>query len=213
MKNFTSLKIIRKRNSQTRGFTLIELLVVLALFTTIITIATGALFSAQAVNTKLQQTQVILDGVNLTMEEMIRDVRYGSIFYCTGTVPQTIPTRLSCAHPNGGTALMFKPSVSLTNNNSTDDRVAYYVSNGVVYKQFFPGGVASAPIQVTTSDVSVDKLIFYVKGAESTTAATPDYIQPSITLSLSGITKPTQPRVTPVRFSVQTTVSSRKLDN
>ncbi len=202
-----------KSGARAKGFTIVELLVVLALFTTVITIATGALFSAQAINTKLQQTQIILDGVNLAMEEMIRDMRYSSVFYCSSTVPQTPPNRQNCAYPNGGSAIVFKPATGLTANNSSNDRVAYYLSSGVLYKQTFPEGVAGTPLQVTTSDVRIEGLTFYLKGAEATSAGTPDYVQPVITVALSGVTRPTQPHVTPVHFTVQTTTSSRKLDN
>lgn len=209
MKYFLQIKI----NKKLKGFTLVELLVVIALFTTVMMVALGALFSAQAVNTKLQQTQVILDGVNLAMEEMVRDIRYGTVLYCTSSVPQSIPDRQSCVYPNGNVVLMFKPSSALTSNNSTNDRVVYYLSNGSIYRQVFPEGSPSTATQITTSDVSVETLKFYVKGAETTTESTPDYLQPVVTFSISGVTKPTQPHVTPVRFSTQTTVSSRKLDN
>jgi len=194
-----------------RGFTLVELLVVLALFTTVITIATGALFSAQAINTKLQQTQIILDGVNLATEQMVRDIRYGSIFYCAASIPGSIPDRQNCAYPNGNTVLMFKPPTGLTANNSSNDRVVYYLSNGMVYRREYPEGVAGTAVQITSSDVTIDKLLFYVKGAQSTSAS--EYIQPVVTLVISGVTKPVQEYITPVRFSVETTISTRKLDN
>lgn len=206
--NLFKLKI----NTKVKGFTIVETLVVLALFTTIITIATGALFSAQAVNTKLQQTQIILDGVNLAMEEVVREVRYGSVFYCTNAVPGSTPDRQSCAYPSGNSVLVFKPADALTVNNSSNDRVAYYLSNGALYKQSFPEGVASTPLQITTSDVTIEGLRFYVKGAETTSASTPDYRQPIVTVAMSGVTRPTQPHITPVHFSVQTTAASRKLD-
>ncbi len=206
--NLFKLKI----NETVGGFTIVETLVVLALFTTIITIATGALFSAQAVNTKLQQTQIILDGVNLAMEEVVREVRYGSIFYCSNAVPQNTPDRQSCAYPTGNSVLTFKPADAMTVNNSSNDRVSYYLLNGALYKQNFPEGVASTPLQITTSDVTIESLKFYVKGAETTSAGTPDYRQPVVIVAISGVTRPTQPHITPVRFSVQTTASSRKLD-
>ena len=207
MKSFFKFKI----KNNTKGFTLIELMVVVALFTTIMVVSVGALFSAQAINTKLQQTQVILDGVNLSIEEMVRDIRYGSIFYCTNSVPNSTPDRLSCAYPNGNNVLVFKPSNSLTGVNSSNDRVAYYVSNGSLFKKEFPeGDTTQSPIQVTASDIVVEKLSFYVKGAETNSKS--DYIQPVVTLSISGVTNPSQQNVTPVRFSVQTTSSTRKID-
>lgn len=213
MKYFSKLKL----KSSVEGFTLVELMVVIALFTTIMMAAIGALFSAQAVNTKLQQTQIILDGANLAVEEMVRDIRYGSTFYCTDNsimqnFPQVMPDRLSCSYPNGNTVLIFKPGEVLSSASlSQNDRIAYYISNGALFKKSFPGGDRTIPaIQVTASDIVVNDLTFYVRGAETNSAL--DYIQPVVTLSLSGITKPNSPNVEQVKFSVQTTSSTRKID-
>lgn len=210
MKYFFKLKI----KNNTKGFTLIELMVVVALFTTILVVAVGALFSAQAINTKLQQTQMILDGVNLSIEEMVRDIRYGSVFYCTNNdtgVLDQIHQRLSCIYPNGGNILFFKPANALTSTYSENDRIAYYISNGSLFKKEFPEGITTEePVQITASDIIVENLNFYIKGAEAN--STGDYIQPVVTLSISGVTNPSQPNVTPVRFSVQTTSSTRKID-
>lgn len=212
MKYFSKLKL----KSSVGGFTLVELMVVIALFTTIMMAAIGALFSAQAVNTKLQQTQIILDGANLAVEEMVRDIRYGSTFYCTDNsimqnFPQVMPDRLSCSYPNGNTVLIFKPGEILSPVNSQNDRIAYYTSGGALFKKSFPGGDTTIPaIQVTASDIVVNDLTFYVRGAETNSAL--DYIQPVVTLSLSGITKPNSPNVEQVKFSVQTTSSTRKID-
>jgi len=209
MKYFSKLKF----KSGVKGFTLIELMVVIALFTTIMTVAIGALFSAQAVNVKLQQTQVVMDGINLAVEEMVRDIRYGSTFYCTDSSfalnpPAIMPDRQDCIYPDGNTALVFKPANGLTTSNSTNDRIAYFVSNGALFKKLFPAGdISSVPIQVTAPDIKVNSLVFYVRG----TGIIPvDYIQPVITISISGVT--TKSKTNQVNFAVQTTTSTRKID-
>ncbi|MEI6810585.1 MAG: type II secretion system protein [Candidatus Nomurabacteria bacterium] len=206
MKYFFKFKL----RKEVKGFTLIELMVVIALFTTIMTVTIGALYSAQAINTKLQQTQIILDGVNLVTEEIIRDIRYGSVFFCTDTVPVSSPDRRECSYPNGNSVLAFKPGNALTLSKSSSDRIVYYVSNGAIFKEEFPEGAPKAPIQVTSSDILVDKLTFYVKG--SGTALSGDYIQPLITLSITGTTKPSNSKVAPVTFSIQTSSSARVMD-
>lgn len=204
----------------TKGFTLIELLVVIGLFTTVMTVAVGALFTAQSINTKLQQTQVILDGVNLTIEQMVRDIRYSSSFYCTDgediilnkDIPQAMPDQKDCLYPSvtGNTVLVFKP---VNSSVSSSDRSAYYLSNGAIYKKDFPGGDKSqTAIQITSPSIKVDNLSFYVKGSGKSVGVTPDYLQPVVTISIAGVTQPTQPQVTPVNFTIQTTSSSRKID-
>jgi prepilin-type N-terminal cleavage/methylation domain-containing protein len=203
-----------------RGFTLIELIVSMAIFITVITIATGALFSAQVVNTRLEQTQTVLDGVNLATEVIVRDMRYGSDFYCDTAIPQPVPSvRKPCAYPTGGTVLLFKPTNILSGSTDhTLDRVAYYLSNGVLFKNEYPSGGVVRTSQITSSDVKIQTLSFYATGINSTTGSrdyvgASDYNQPLITMVISGVTIPRKVRDLPVTFSVQTSGSSRSLDN
>jgi len=212
MKHFSSKHV--------RGFTLVELLVTMAIFISVITIATGALFSAQVVNTRLQQTQSILDGVNLATEVIVRDMRYGSSFYCDTAIPlPMVSVRKSCEYPNGGTVIIFKPTMALANTtNQSLDRVAYYLSAGVLYKDEYPYGGTKRTLQITSSDVDVQKLSFYAKGLNTTTGASDyggasDYSQPLVTMVISGVTIPRKKTTQPVSFSVQTSASSRALDN
>lgn len=207
-----------------RGFTLIELMVTMAIFLNVITIATGALYSAQAVNSRLEQTQTVLDGVNLATEVIVRDIRYGSNFYCDSSpsIPTPIPTlRKSCPYnTGGGNILVFKPTVALAGTTDSNlDRVAYYLSNGVLYKDEYPSGGTMKTYQITASNVSIGTLAFYATGLNSSIgapsvdyASVSDLNQPLITLVISGVTIPQKKSVQPVTFSLQTSASSRTLD-
>ncbi len=197
-----------------RGFTLVELLVAMAIFVFVITIATGALFSAQAVNGKLEQTQNVLDGVNLSVELLVRDIRYGSNFWCgTGSVPAVVPTTRNSCPSSGGNVLVFRPSIALSGTtDQTQDRVAYYLSNGVLYKSEYPYGVSSRTFQITSGDVKISTLAFFSKGYESSYDTSVDYNQPITTIVLSGTTIPLKITAKPVQFSIQTSASSRVLD-
>lgn len=209
------LFLSKVRNRITKAFTLVELLVVLGLFSFIMTIASGALFSAQAVNVRLQQTQAILDNMNLSMEVITRDIRYGSDFYATSSIVTTLPVkRRSCNYEsNGCKVLYFKPSGA-----SNDlDRVAYYIDSGVMYKKESMFGVPEKTYQITASDVIIKSLIFFVKGAGSSVAAdnedgSIDYDQPLITITIYGATKPTKSAATTTKFTIQTSISPRELD-
>jgi prepilin-type N-terminal cleavage/methylation domain-containing protein len=219
-----------KKNMSTKGFTLVELLVSSAIFSTVLIISIGALFSAQAINTRLQETQIILDGVNLATEVMARDIRYGSDFHCEAAFPLVHATssRIGCDYPGSpGTVLVFKPAVRLSGTTDyTQDRVAYSVQDvtysgvtrGVIIKVEYPFGAQARTYQVTPSDVNIRSLIFFVKGANSSNGAIDvasafDYDQPTVTLSISGITVPSKTTVPAVEFSLQTSVTSRGLDN
>lgn len=210
----------RQIRFHTRGFTLVELMVTIAIFITVITVATGALFSAQAVNVHLEQSQIILDEVNVAMELMVRDVRYGTTFYCDTTLPSPVPTmRKSCAYPNGGGVLIFRPAVSLVGStNPLNDRVAYYVSNGVLYKNEYPSGGDMTTSQLTSSSVNVSSLTFFTVGANSKSgtndfSSRSDNNQPLVTIVLSGVTVPLKKNTLPVSFSIQSSASARDIDN
>ncbi len=212
--------MIHRHKTSLRGFTLIELLVTMAIFISVMTIATGALFSAQVVNTRLEQTQSILDGVNLATEVIIRDIRYGSRFYCDTAIPTPMTTlRKGCDYPSGGTVLIFRPTVALNGTTNLNlDRVAYYLSNGILYKDEYPYGGTVKTFQITSSDVNITTLSFYGDGLHSTTgtadyAGASDNNQPLITMVISGVTIPRKKTIPAVTFSVQTSGSSRALDN
>lgn len=197
-----------------RGFTLVELLVTMAIFMSVLTIAVGALFSAQVVNTRLEQTQSVLDGVNLATEVIIRDIRYGSQFYCATVLPNpaVVPPQ-ECTYPTSGTVLVFRPTIALPGTTDPDnDRVAYYLSNGMIYKNIYPYGGVMQTQQISSNDVDIDKLAFYSEGLKPSTGAGADNNQPLITMVLAGLTIPRKATAEPVSFSVQTSGSSRTLD-
>ena len=81
------MKIFLYITKKVKGYSLVEILVVLGLFSSISSLSLGALFNAQTVNTKLQETQTILDNVNLSLQTITRDIRFSSNFYATTTIP------------------------------------------------------------------------------------------------------------------------------
>ena len=209
----------RKILFHTRGFTLVELMVTMAIFITVITIATGALFSAQAVNVRLEQTQVILDEINLATEVMVRDIRYGTAFYCDTVVQTPAPLiRKSCAYPIGGSVLSFRPAMKLAGSmNQINDRVVYYMSDGILYRTEYPSGGSATTQQLTSSNIDINTLTYFVSGANSVSGTNDfnsqsDINQPLTTVILSGTTVPRKSTTPAVPFSIQTSASSREID-
>lgn len=201
-----------------RGFSLVELLVVLGLFSGIATLTLGSLFNAQAVNARILENQSALDNINLSLSIMIRDIRLGSQFNCmTGyaTTTSSISTeRNNCSR--GGDSILFK-SVEFPNDR---DRVVYYLEKGIIYKSIYPfGGTATVGVQLTTDEVTIDSLVFYVDGAHTTDGSNDvgnvyDFKQPLVTLFISGHANKTRAAAAaPITFSIQTTISSRDFDN
>jgi prepilin-type N-terminal cleavage/methylation domain-containing protein len=209
-----------KSKTSLKGFTLIELLVTAALFSVILSIAVGALLSAQLVNTKLEQTQTVLDGVNLVTEVMVRDIRYGSYYYCDTSEPSGTLIRKSCPYTGGAgaTVLTFKPTVALVGTTDpTKDRVSYYLKENAIYKNEYPYGNIMRSYQITSSEVKINTLGFYSVGVNSVlgnndVGNASDLDQPLFMIVISGATIPKKKRA-PVTFSVQTSTASRMLDN
>lgn len=202
-----------------KGFTLVEILVVLGLFSTMSVFALGALFNAQAINGHLQETEAVLDNLNLSAQTIMRDIRFGSNFHCDTVVPSTgTTTRRNCVSGSQpGVALLFRPSDAV----NVKDRSMYYVDKGVIYRDDWDGvsGARVAHLQMTSGEVSVKTISFYVDGAftGSTTDALNggfgfDYKQPLITLLISGVTKPKTLSSTSSLFNIETHISPREID-
>lgn len=199
------------------------MLIVLGLFSFIMTLATGVLYTTQAINVKLQETQAVLDNVNLSMDAMSREIRYGTNFHCASTLQEAESSlRKSCSYyNNGGKFLFFKPNDAMHD----EDRVAYYASTtqdgDVILKDeyFGSGGAFSNRYQITANDAKIKSLVFYVVGANTTSGSSTmdvgsvrDYVQPLVTMDLSGETKPITSSASSTKFIIQLTVSSRALD-
>lgn len=203
-----------------KGFTLVEMIVVLGLFSFLMTLATGVLYSTQAISVKLQETQAILDNVNLSMDTMSRDIRYGSNFHCTNTLNNSSSSlRKNCIYENGGgRIIIFKPNNSATSS----DRVAYYSSttpNGKVILKDEYTQSGTSTYQITANDVKINSLVFYVDGANSMSTTTvenaddiKDFVQPFIILTISGETRPLSITASSTKFSIETSLSARELD-
>jgi type II secretory pathway pseudopilin PulG len=199
-----------------RGLTLVEILVVLGLFSGVATLALGALFNTQTINNRLVENQSILDNVNLSLQIVTRDIRYGTDFYCSSSLEEATTTRKSCTYSGGGGVVL---SFRSTDSNNALDRVTYYVQDGVLYKRENNFGSPASTYQMTARDIYITQFRLYVDGAYatdptlSTDGSTIDYSQPSVTILVSGRSKPSRPTVAPAIFNIQTTIAPRLLDN
>ena len=199
-----------------KGFTLVEILVVLGLFSSISTLALGTLFNAQAINTKLQEAQSVLDNINLSAQTIIRDIRLGSDFHCEVYLPDPVPTtRKNCVQGSslGGSVLIFKSAEAA----SSTDRVAYYIQNGILFKNEYKGTATTSVLQITSPDVVITSLGFYLDGAQTSDGSNDvggatDLKQPLITMSISGHPKLYRTSKTSPDFTIQTNISARELD-
>src|ERR1700722_17113234 len=87
------------------GFTLIEMLVSLALFAIVVLVAIGALLSLVGANKKAQALEAVMDNLNITVDDMVRNAREGTEFHCGAS--GSIATPQDCS--SGGTYFAFQP--------------------------------------------------------------------------------------------------------
>ncbi len=206
---------------------MVEILVVLGLFSAIATLSLASLFNAQSVNRRLQETQSILDNINLSTQTITRDIRFGTAFYATTSIPigdniltdinRPPETRRNC--PLSPAAMCTVLVFTSADSQDYRDRTAYYIKDGILYKTTYRYGVSSTTEQMTSNDVVVTSLFFSLEGAQTSLGdplyddnSALDYEQPLITLLLSGRTRSLGGVTATTTFDFQTNISPRELD-
>jgi prepilin-type N-terminal cleavage/methylation domain-containing protein len=171
------------------GFTLVEMIVAVGLFAVIAMFSMGAVVSIYDANRRSESTKTVVDNLNLSLEDMVRSVRFGHTYHCGGAPYSSVQ---NC--PNGDTTLAV---------NFQGNTVVYRL-NGTAIQRSSDGGVNF--YDITSPDTVVQYLKFYTFG----TAASPDTGQPYVIAVIKGYVgnKPT----TQSSFSIQTLMSQRTLD-
>jgi prepilin-type N-terminal cleavage/methylation domain-containing protein len=183
---------------RTAGFTLIEMMVSVAIFSTVMTIALGALLAMSESDRKAQTLKSVINNLNFSLDAMSRSMRTGVNYHCD--VSQgTVTVSRDCSS-TAATSIAFLSSDNQTikycrGNGSTCDAAGTAV---LVSKN----GAAYAP--VTATEVTITNLQFYVSGAESVA------LQPHVVILLSG-TVPVSASQNSV-FDLQTSVTQRLYD-
>lgn len=200
------------RRTTSRGFTLIELLVAVFIFSVVMLVAVGSLLSLIASNRKAQTIKASVNNLSFALDGMVRSVRVGTTYHC-GTSADAgsgaaLATAANCS--SGGTLLAIEPFNG--NTASTDDQWAYCRGNGTTCNDTGTsilrsqnGGTSYESI--TSSEVIIEDLKFYVVGA---LAGTADRTQPKVVMVLRGYAGSDEKTRTEVRL--QTTMTPRLLD-
>jgi prepilin-type N-terminal cleavage/methylation domain-containing protein len=182
-----------KRELQ-KGFTLIELMTSLSIFMIIMVISMGSILGVFDANRKSQSESIVMNNLNLAIESMARDMRFGRNYHC-GIGAYTAPQ--SC--PSGDSLISFK--------NVDNDQMVYRLAPaGGSLERSSDGGASFTA--VTAPEIVIENLTFYALGAEGSPA---NSIQPKVLISAKGYSQ-TKAR-SRTEFSLQTLVSQRCLDN
>ena len=183
-------------NSQ-KGFTLAELLVAVSLFVIVVGISLGALISIFDANNRARATKTVVDNLNLSIENLVRTVRFGEYYYCGAD--SGLSSVYDCPSGNDTLSVTFqnvRKIYRLCGNQikkSEDSTIAINCND-------------TGMQAITSADTVIEYLRFYVFGSQ----LNPNAEQPYIIAVIKGYVgnKPTVKS----SFLIQTTISQRTLD-
>src|SRR3989344_7817509 len=153
-----------------KGFTLVELMVSISLFTIVMTISMGSIFSVFNTNKKSESLRAVMDNLNFTLEAMTRTVRFGTNYHCDVTVG-VISVPRDCASGADSFSVL----------DSNGQQVSYKLS-GTRIARSINGG---ADYFLTSSDVTIQKLKFFVFGSTLYSNGG-DLFQPQVIMVIGG---------------------------
>jgi len=156
-------RMIRK-NFNGRGFTVIELIISIGLFSIILVAITGSLLSVIKINKQASLIKDVMNNLDFALENMVRSVRTGRNYDCGlegGEKNCSVtPSTMISFQPQG----IFLP------------RVYYKLENKIIMRKDGTGTY----YPVTSSNVKITRLNFYVSGVDS-----PD-VQPTVLFVIGG---------------------------
>lgn len=198
------------------GFTLIEIMVSITLFTIVMMLSLGAIFSIIDGNKKAQAINSVANNLNFAIESMVRDIKTGYAYTCGGGIPAVDVAADILDGGNGCDASESQESISLvstitgSNNGSKRgvkyERIEDSSGRGSIIKTVKDEVGVENPYPLTSPEVDVQKLDFYVDNPVSSSYSG----QPKVFLIIKGTTTVSPDKVTD--FTIQTLISQRNLN-
>lgn len=196
-------RLQQKKKDRSAGFTLVELMVSLTLFTIVVLAAVSSLYTVNSASRKVQAMRTVMDNLNFAVESMSRTIRTGSDFICGGQGNIASP---NCSFINqvGSDRLLVNATLGL---DAGETQIVEYRldthpnGNGALQKQVWSSGIPGGWIAMTTPEIDIDQLSFYVDGV-----GTADTKQPGVQMVIRGVVTTTAD-ISP--FIIQTYVSQR----
>lgn len=198
----TTFKFNNRKKFTQSGFTLVELMVSLMLFTIVVLAAVGSLYTVNNASRKVQAMRSVIDNLNFGLESISRTVRTGNSVVCGGSSNTGDP---NCTFDNQSPSSKLLVDSTLGVSQFVEYQLAQpNGTTGVIQKRTQESGVWTNWIDITAPEIDVQKLEFYVSGADPV-----DSIQPNVMIFIQGIAvagAETQP------FAVQTYLSQRAVE-
>lgn len=226
MPNLLNLKTLKSHNSL-RAFTLIEVLVSTALFVVVAVGGLSVLLSSQRAYQRISGNRVAMDNLNLVMDTLTREIKFGSGYGCLNLSsegnfnreggPYAFFSSSTLRDDESGlcNAIAFTPQGKNTNKrvyyfnvaSSSIHQVDYVLGTGSVFDQ-----VPGSDLTLTGEDFQVGQFWVNVSGISQL-----DYLEPRVEIYLSGVVEVvrsnTTSQVSTTTIFLQSAVSQRLLDN
>ena len=159
----------------------------------VMVVGIGALLTIIGANYKAQSLKSVMNNVNFAMDTMVRSIRVGKSYHCGSSGDLSAP--LDCAN-TGSQFFAFEDSSGTT--------VVYKLGgNGTQIVRSEDGG---AEEELTSSEIEIDRLEFYVSGSSKT-----DQVQPRVLILIGGEYNLRGERAKS-RFDLETLVTERAND-
>jgi prepilin-type N-terminal cleavage/methylation domain-containing protein len=193
-------------HKKTKGFTLVEMMVAVFVFSVVMVLSTGAIFSIVNANKTSQALKSVMDNLSSALDTMSRDIRYGTVYNCKNTNPPgDFVTSHSCNGQDGDTGGTVFAFVDKNINNviyAFEPTLTAVDSAEAIFKCV--DRIADDKcIRLTAPEVHIKGMHFYVSGAEATEAG-----QPQVLMVISGYA---QAGVNKSYFNIETMVDQRSL--
>lgn len=190
--NNMNRKFFQKEINTEKGFTLIELLVSTSIFAIVAIGAISILLSSQMAYKKLSNNRMAIDNINLVLDSMSREIKFGGNYGCINSSGNFIS---SLSYPSFASSTAFGDSISnncnalvFTPQGATSTKIVYYLDTDkatLVEANYALSGntyVHQADYPMTSPDLSVNSFWFKVVGT-----ANDDYLQPSVKIYMSSV--------------------------
>lgn len=228
MNNFLKIK-----KSTQEGFTLIELLVATSLFAIVAVGGLSILLTGERVYKRISSNRVAIDNVNMAIDTITREIKFGSRYGCVNTVTDGSWNKIGNTNYNSFDSSKLESNsnnscnaVAFTPQGDNTKKIVYYLdvasstineatydATGSIDNQSFS---LSQDIPVTSRDFVINDFRMNVLGIKYVSDTNGDYLQPRIDFSISGVVvtvKDSDGNMATSSVVLQSSISQRNLDN
>ena len=160
---YKKMKILFISYGMKKGFTLIELMVAISIFIVIMTISMGSIIGVFDANRKSRSLKTVLNNLNLAVESMSKEIRYGKNYHCGSLGSVSSPQNCE----SGDNFISFL--------SSSGTQITYRLNAQSIEKKIDSGDY----IAVTAPEIVIDDLTFYAFGTD-----TGDTLQPKVIIMI-----------------------------